>query len=210
MSKLGLRKTIYWLWLVMGLSMLSGCAGVWEQAPGQWNSPMWSLTPPDGWMHLSTVDSDMFSKDGPYLEYILVQSRPLDQAFRYTRQKLSARMLPHEAARLIIDNMRSDRFIHHFRLLSCEPAMVGGYSGFKLTYTYRDQMGVAIQSLYYGVILRDMYFHLRYSAAQRYYFESHLPAFERAMQSLRFVSDPKPMATGSQASQTAVSHNTRG
>jgi hypothetical protein len=210
MSKIGMRKTTRWLGVAAVVLVLCGCAGIWETAPYQMRSPRWSLTPPQGWMHLNTAEADMFSKDGPYLEYILVQSRPIDQGFRFTRRKLNTRMLPHEAARLITTILRSDTHILNFRLLSSEPAMVGGLPGFKLSYIHQDQMGVDIQTVYYGVILGDMFFNLRYAAAQRHYFDSHLPAFDGVVKSLRFVSDSKASASDTHASQRTMPRNDRG
>jgi hypothetical protein len=169
--------------------MLTGCAGPWKTAPDKLGEPQWSITSPEGWMHLSMQESEMLSKDGPYLEYILIQSRPLAQGFRYTKQKLSPGMLPHEAARLITDNMRSDPLIRQFRLVASEPAMVGGYDGFRLTYTYQDPSGVEVKTIYYGVILPDLFFNLRYTATQRHYFDKELPAFNKVLESLRFVSN---------------------
>ena len=210
MPKLNIQKTTYWMGLAVVALMLSGCAGIWEMTPNQLRASQWSLTPPEGWMHLSTVESEMFSKDGPYLEYILVQSRPLDQGFHFTRKKLNAKMLPHEAARLITDNMRSDTHIRQFRLLSNEPAMVGGHPGFKLAYTHQDQMGVEIKTVYYGVVMKDMFFNLRYSAARRHYFDSQLPAFDNVVQSLHFASDLKPSLADAHASQLLIQNKNRG
>lgn len=171
--------------------MLTACAGPWNAAPDQLGEPQWSITSPEGWMHLSTHESEMLSKDGPYLEYILIQSRPLAQGFRFTSQKLSPDMLPHEAAQVIADNMRSDPLIRQLRLLACEPAAVGGHAGFRLTYSYQDPHGVPTKTIYYGVILTDQFFNLRYTAAQRYYFDKELPAFNQVVDSLRFVIDLK-------------------
>ena len=195
MPKIRMRKTRRWLGLAAAVLLLSGCAGIWETAPSRMNAPQWSLTPPEGWMHLCTAESDMFSKNGPYLEYILVQSRQLDQGFRFTRQKLNARMLPNEAARLIINNMRHDRHIQNFRLLSSEPATLGGLPGFKLSYMHQDQMGVTIQTVYYGVIMQGTFFNLRYSAARRHYFDSQLHVFGGVVKSVRFFSDLKSPAS---------------
>ena len=139
-------------------------------------------------MHLSTQESEMLSRDGAYLEYILVQSRPLAQGFRFTHQKVNANMLPHEAAQLIVDNLRSDPLIRKFRLLASEPAVVDGHDAFRLIYSYRDQYDVELKTIYYGVILPDQFFNLRYTAAQRYYFDQELPTFNKAFQSLQLVS----------------------
>lgn len=187
MSAIRLSKK-YWIgaWIAAML-MLVACAGPWKTAPDHLDTPQWSISSPEGWMHLGTSESEMLSKDGPYLEYILIQSKPLEEGFRYTNRKLDPGMLPHEAARLITDNMRRDPFIRHFRLLASEPAQIGGREGFKLTYSYQDQYGVEIKTIYYGVILPGHFFNLRYTAALRHYFDKELSAFMMVFQSLRFA-----------------------
>jgi hypothetical protein len=169
--------------------MLAACAGPWNTAPSRLSDPQWSIAPPEGWMHLRTQGSEMLSKDGPYLEYILVQSRTLSQRFRFTNQKLKADMLPHEAAQVIADNMRSDPLIRQLRLLASEPAIVGGHTGFRIVYSYQDPNNVEIKTIYYGVILPDRFFNLRYTAARRYYFNKELPAFNEVFDSLQFATD---------------------
>lgn len=181
------RKTMIGVWLAAAL-YLTGCAGPWARVPQRLCAPQWSISPPSGWMQLQTSGGEMLSKDGPFLEYILIQSRPLAKGFRHTKQKLSADMLPDEAARIIADNLRSDPLIRQFRLQASEPAMVGGFSGFKLTYSYLDQNGVRIKTVSYGAVLPHMYFNLCYTATQRYYFDQELPAFMKVLDSLRLVS----------------------
>ncbi len=175
------------LWVAAAL-LLAACAGPWKKAPDQLQSPQWSIASPEGWMHLSTQESEMLSKDGAYLEYILIQAKPLAHGFRFTHQKVKANMLPHEAARLIVDNLRTDPLIRKFQLLASEPAVVDGHAAFKLIYSYWDQNDVKLKTIYYGVILPDQFFNLRYTAAQRYYFDQELPAFNKAFQSLQLVS----------------------
>jgi len=182
------RKLVMGIWIAVAL-MLAACASPWQTAPDQLKAPNWVIRSPEGWMHLSTSKSEMLSKDGPYLEYILIQSKSLSQGFRYTNQRIDPGMLPNEAAQLIVDNMRFDPMIRQFRLLADEPVMVDGHAGFKLTYSYRDQNGVVLNTIYYGVVLPNLFINLRYTAAQRYYFEKELPAFDEALQSLRFVSN---------------------
>ena len=198
MSKIASLKTMGWIGLAAAALVLCACAGPWQKAPSRLHTKQWSITPPEGWMHLEMPDSDMLSKDGPYLQYILAQERPLDRGFRFTRQKLNPGMLPHEAARLITDNLRADTHIRRFRLRSIEPATIGGYSGFKLSYTHQDQLGVDIDTVYYGVIVQDRFFNLRYSAAKRHYFDSQLAAFDRVLQSIVFISDNQMIAVQKQ------------
>lgn len=168
--------------------ILAACTSPWQKVPDCLQANNWSVRPPKGWMHMATQDSEMFSKDGPYLEYIFVQSRPLNQGFRFTSKKMKADMLPHEAAQLIVDNMQSDPQIHQFKLLSSEPTFVSNHTGFKLAYTYQDQHGVLIQSVYYGVVLPHVFFNLRYAATQRHYYHQELPAFEKLLRTLRISS----------------------
>ena len=172
----------------LALLMLTACAGGWKTAREGLSRPQWSISTPDGWMHLSMPDSDMLSKNGPYLEYILIQARPLIKPFRFTKQRLSATMLPHEAAEFIVDNLRADPLIRGFRLHSSEPAMIDGHPGFKVTYGYLDKHGVELKTVYYGVVLPDHFFNLRYTAARRCYFDKEQAAFNQVLNSLQLPS----------------------
>jgi hypothetical protein len=171
--------------------MLTACAGPWQPIQKDLTLPQWSIASPEGWMHLSMPESEMLSKNGPNLEYILVQSRPLAKRFRFTRQVLDPGMLSHEAAQLIIDNLGSDPRFRDFQLLASEPAIAANHAGFKLTYTYLDKYGVTMKTIYYGVLLPDRFFNIRYTAAQRHYFEQELPTFKTVLSSLQLSSDSK-------------------
>lgn len=190
MSELNGRQRIAggWAAVILVMMMTTACAGPWKTVPDRLIAPQWSITAPDGWMHLNQPDSEMLSRNGPYLEFIMIQSRPLAKGFRFTKQELKPAMLPHEAAGLIMDNLRSDPYIRGFRVLASEPAMIDGHAGFKLTYNYRDQHGVELKTIYYGALLPDQFFNIRYTAAQRYYFDRELPAFNEVLGSLRLFS----------------------
>ena len=189
-------------WILAGMAlvlfMLTACAGGWQSARGDLSGPQWSISTPDGWMHLSMPDSDMLSKNGPYLEYMLIQARPLAQPFRFTRQRLSTAMLPHEAAELVVDNLRADPLIRGFRFQASEPAVVDGHSGFKLTYGYLDKYGVELKTVYYGVVLPDHFFNLRYTAARRFYFDNEAAAFNQVLDSLQLPSGQPVLSSANQ------------
>ena len=188
MSELKGNRWLAGAWMVAAL-MLTACAGPWQPIRGDLTAPKWSLAAPKGWMHLSMPDSEMLSKNGPYLEYILVQSRPLAKRFRFTKQVLDAGMLPHEAAQLIIDNLSSDPRFQDFQLLGSEPAVAANRDGFKLTYTHVNKFGVTMKTVYYGVLLPDRFFNIRYTAAQRHYFDQELPTFKTVLGSIQLSSD---------------------
>jgi hypothetical protein len=69
-----------------------------------------------------------------------------------------------------------------------EPAMVDGHPGFKLTYGYLDKHGVELKTVYYGVVLPDHFFNLRYTAARRFYFDNEQTAFHQVLDSLHLSS----------------------
>lgn len=181
----GLNRYCMTLGCLLTAALLIGCAGPWAAAPGRLDRTDWQVTPPPGWMHLETANGDMFSQDGPYLSYLLIQARSLTTPFHYTRRILRADMLPHEAARLISDNLALDPHIRGFELLESRPATLAGHAGFVLTYQYLDPHGVRVKTIYYGVILKDRFFNLRYTAASRCYFDKDRPVLTAVIDTLR-------------------------
>lgn len=178
------------IWMA-AVVMLTACAGPWQPIQGDLTTPQWSIAAPQGWMHLSMPESEMLTKNGPYLEYMLIQSRPLEKKFRFTKQVLDPGMLPHEVAQLIVDNLSSDPRFRSFQLLASEPVAAANRTGFKLTYSHLDKYGVAMKTIYYGFLLPDRFFNIRYTAAQRHYFEQGLPAFNTVFSSLQLPCDLK-------------------
>jgi hypothetical protein len=176
---------------VMLIAGLQACASLWQPVQGRIDSSRWSIEAPPGWMRLVAPDFEMLSRDGPYLQYIFIQERSLAQEFKHTGQRFEPDMLPHELARIVIDNLENDKRVKGFKLLENKPVQVGGLSGFKLVYVHRDQQaGADLKTIYYGAKNGDTYFNLRYTAAQRHYYEAGLNAFEQSFQSLRLSSDP--------------------
>jgi hypothetical protein len=168
------------------LILVTGCSATWQPVPQILAGRSWTIDTADGWMRLATPTYEMLSLDGPYLQYVFIQELPLENGLRDSRQKLNEAMLPHEAAEVITDTMLSDQRIRMFKLIRNEPAMVGGKMGFRLVYTYEDDQGVAMKCDYYGVILSKTFFNVRYTAAERYYYEKDVNVFEKMTASLRF------------------------
>jgi hypothetical protein len=165
--------------------LLYACAGPWQKAPALLSASRWTVAVPDGWMRLAIADYEMLSKDGSYLHYILIQERPLEKSFRFTRKKIDSGMLPHEVAETVLDDLLADPQIRNFKVLANTPAEVGGVLGFRLDYIYIDPHGLETQSVYLGALHSGALFNLRYTAARRHYFEKYLADFEMVRQSLR-------------------------
>lgn len=129
----------------------------------------------------------MVSRDGPYLQYILLQERPLDRPFPHTRKYLNPQMLPQEAAQIIIDDLKSDPAVMNLTVIENEPVLVDGHDGFKLLFGYRSRDGLMLKTAYYGVIYGSNFYSLRFTAPQRHYFDKDIHTFESILANFHLV-----------------------
>jgi len=144
---------------------------------------------PDGWWKPEYTDKFLITKDGPFLQYVLIQQRPLNKAFRYTKKKIRNGMLPQEAAGIIVDELASDRYLMNFEVIENTPATVDGYAGFKILFTYKDKKGSQFKTLYYGFVSADSFYNIRFCAAAPQYFEKDIASFDRIVNSFKLVND---------------------
>ena len=129
----------------------------------------------------------MITKDSPFLQYILIQRRPIYRQFKNTKKKLKKEMLPHEVARVIIDEIAADSRVQNFKVTENMPATVCKHDGFKLLFSYKDEKGTSYQTMYYGFIDGDAFYNLRYNAARQYYLEKDIKIFERILYSFKLL-----------------------
>ena len=148
-----------------------------------------SVDIPVGWWKPEYTGKYLLTKDGPYLQYVLIQQRPLTKAFRYTKKKIRPGMLPQEAAGIIIDELASDRYLINFSVIENAPATVDGRAGFRILFTYTDKKKSQFKTLYYGFINADSFYTLRYCAAARHYFDKDIADFDQIINSFKLVSD---------------------
>jgi hypothetical protein len=182
-----MKKTLA---LLISLFLMTGCASVAHQRSLK-NLPdnAFSVEIPEGWWKPNHIDKYIITKDGVFLQYVLIQQRPIDRPYRNTKRKLNKGMLPQEAAGVIIDEIASDRRISNFNVIENAPAIIDGREGFKILFTYKDKKGSTFKTLYYGFISGDSFYNLRYNAAMRHYFEKDIPAFEQILSSFKVVKD---------------------
>jgi hypothetical protein len=147
-----------------------------------------SMNVPPEWMRLDTDHYLLLSKDGPFLQYILVQQFPVERPFQHTARRFRKEMLPQETAEVILDDMASDQAIQNVHLLASEPATLHELQGFRLLFTYENPNGLTYKTLYYGFIKQGTFYSIRYNAAERYYFEKDLGTFQSVLSSLQFAS----------------------
>ena len=94
-------------------------------------------------------------------------------------------MLPQEAAQVIVDEISCDQSVLDFQVKENTPARVNEYEGFRLRFTHKNRDGLTFKTVYYGFLIGDRFYSVRYNAAKRYYFDKDRATFEEVLQSLR-------------------------
>jgi len=182
-------KKEFWLILLLGAAGFMACAhtgGVPQPA-----SYDFTIDIPEGWRKIDNNRYLFLTKENPFLQYVMVQNRPIGMMFRHTKKKIQKEMMPEEAAQIIIDEITSDENILNFSVLSNRPAEIQGHDGFQILFTYNDKEGSRFKTLYYGFIKEDTFFNLRYTAADQIYFQRDVEAFRRMLNSFQVVSAKK-------------------
>ena len=172
--------------LLICLLAMIGCI-IWTSAGSadEHSFTHFSVDLPQGWRQINTNKYLLITKNDPFLQYVLIQRRPIDQAFKHTRKKLKNEMLPHEVAQVIIDEIFSDHHILDFNVIENIPASIDGHEGFKLLFTYKDKKGSSFKTVYYGLIQGDAFYNLRYNAVQKDYFDKDIETFQIILDSFR-------------------------
>ena len=172
--------------LLTCLILFFGCASMAQnKSLGKLPDSNFSIEIPDGWWKPEYIDKYIITKDGPFLQYVLIQQRPIDKPFKHTQKKIRSAMLPQEAAGIIIDELASDRYLANFSVIENAPAVIDGHDAFKILFSYKDKKGAEFKTLYYGFISGDSFYNLRYCAAMPHYFAKDLPTFERIIVSFK-------------------------
>jgi hypothetical protein len=176
-----MMKKFFWLFLIV----IVGCAHGMESGA---RPETYSVNAPKGWRKINTPKYYMITKDGAFLQYALIQERPIDKPFLYTKKKLRPGMLPQEVAGIVVDELSTDRTIINFRLIENTPVSIKGNEGFKLLFIYKDRDGSSFKTKYYGFVRGNLYYNLRYTAARRHYFDKDEETFDKFIQTFRIVT----------------------
>ena len=174
------------------LLFLTACVP-WVPAARLHDSPAhhFSVTLPEKWMKFKTDDYLLVSKDGPFLQYVLIQERDVEQPFGHTSKRLHNGMLAQEAAQVIIDEISCDHGVYDFQVVENRPARINGLDGFKLLFTHKNRDGLLFRTQYYGFLSGLRFYAIRYNAAQRYYFDKDIQTFESILSSFQLTEKQK-------------------
>ena len=114
-------KKILWI----SLLFITACAsGFSSQGSHEGASQHYTVESPEKWEKLNTNKYLIFTREGAFQQYILIQQRPVDKPFKHTKRKFDKGMLPQEAAEVIIDEIISDRALLNLKVIENAPAVV--------------------------------------------------------------------------------------
>lgn len=182
-----LRRIINRLLIIYFLVVLNAICSTPLVGAAEFMSSHFSVDIPQGWRRVNTSKYLMVTKEGPFLQYVLIQRRPIDRQFKHTKKKIKKGMLPHEAAGIIVDEIAADLRVQDFKVVENTPATIYGHDGFKLLFSYKDTKGSSFRTLYYGFIDGKAFYNLRYNAAKRYYLDKDIKTFERILYSFKLL-----------------------
>jgi hypothetical protein len=177
--------------LFVMLLLVAGCAtpSAWVPAEQIYSveSQNYSVELPQGWMRFSKDGYLLLTRDGVLLQNILIERSPIDTELKHTKRKFSKGMLPQEQSEVILDNISSDQAYAHFETLENIPVKIAGLPGFKAVFEYKTMDGLRRKSIYYGFMAGEWFYSIRYTAAQRYYFDKDIKTFEKVLESFRLI-----------------------
>jgi hypothetical protein len=178
---------------LIALLFIIGCIPTppWSKVGGQYfdDSQNFYVELPKGWKKSNKVIYLLLTKDGVLLQNIMITRMDIDAELKYTKKKLKRDMLPQEVAEVIIDDLTSNPNILNFKLIENTPAKISGHQGFRLLFTFRNEEGVKYKSVYYGFIAGGKFYGIRYTAAERYYFDKDIETFEKIVKSFKLLSE---------------------
>jgi len=180
--------------LVTTLLGATGCATApWIPADGAYTSPVdhYTIELPQGWMRWTQGEDSrlLVTRDGVLLQVITVERLRVGQPLKHTNKKLATGMMPHEAAEVLLDNFSSNKDISGVEIKDNRPMTISGKPGFWTVFTYKTKDDLKLKVVYCGVLDGEWFYGIRYSAAQRHYFDKDLKTFEMVLRSFKLKTN---------------------
>jgi hypothetical protein len=147
----------------------------------------YSLTLPLGWVKHTATSNDLFiTRDGPALNYIIVNRQPHDAKLPRTKRETRADMLPHELAALVVAEWKGNEATANLDVLSNTPVSLGGKPAARVHIRYKNERGLPIERVLIGMVDAKGRLFLVYEAPAIVYFQRNLAEFEAMAASVRF------------------------
>ncbi len=227
-----MRRPAIFLSVALLLGGAAGCAPKWKEARGAVTLPPASFqtegaaegsasetesrrvafTVPDGWHWYRRGEDFIATRDGVFLQQILVERLHLDQvdqkvagAFPLAVWSVSAwpvrtakslprrfaeGMRPDDAAEVLLGSRRNDPSVNGLEVRKIVTRTIAGQPAFRTDFEFRlasELIGPSprYRTAYCGFVLGDWFYGISYTAAARYYYDRDLAAFEAFLESVR-------------------------
>lgn len=176
--------------LAFVIVLLASCAAPWSQVGGGYSSPNKDFTVdlPKGWMKANSKDLLFITRDGILLQNIIIKRMAITEELQYSKKKFRLDMLPQEQAELIADDFASNPTLMNFEIMENLPITINGHKGFRLVFTYKNEDGLRVKSVFSGFMIQDWFYQIRYTAAARYYYDKDLPSYEQVIKSFKLYA----------------------
>lgn len=172
------------------LVSLAACAPWTRVDPSSRNETKrddYSLDLPLGWVKRTADTNDIFiTRDGPALNYIVVNRQPHDRKLPRTKRETRADMLPHEVAELAIAEWKSSEATANLQVIANTPIMLGGKPAVRVHIRYKNDRGLPIERVMVALVDAKGRLSIQYEAPAIVYFARGLPDFEAMLASVRF------------------------
>ncbi len=178
-------KRLSTLILLIGSAAVLACAHA--DSTAQSSPSHFEVAIPAGWQKHTTKKFFLIYKKDPLRQYILVQERPLDKPFTYSKKSLTAGMQSQEVATVVIDELKSDKALLNLVVIENEPVMIKENQGCRILFTYGLGDGSKYKTLYLGFIRDASYVSLRLNVSADKDFNRDMQAFNEVVDSIRFL-----------------------
>ncbi len=147
----------------------------------------YTLELPLGWVRHTASANDFFvTRDGPALNYIVVNRQPHDKKLPHTKRETRADMLPHEIAELTLAEWKSAESTANLEVISNAPVMLGGRPAVRVHVRFKNDRGLPIERVMVALVDTKGRLSIQYEAPAIVYFQRGLADFEAMVASVRF------------------------
>lgn len=170
-------------------ALASGCAQ-WvrvESQQTQDRDKSFTVELPAGWVRYTNAPGMFVTRDGPALEAISITRTGVDKAFPKTKKVPEDAILPSELADLQIAEIKVARNAENLRVLENAPAKIGGVTGFRLETELKNERGLPIGAVSYGLIHGKNYYLLTFQAPKLFYYNTYRADFEKTVASFQLA-----------------------
>ena len=176
--------------ILLLIVLIGGCAAkVWVDAGGHYQNEDlgFSAELPQGWMRVRSAPYLLSTRDGLALQNIAIERLDVREPLKNTKKRLQPGMTPMEAAEVALDSLALRPGVNDLEIAEIAPATIDGLDGFRAVCVYKDQSGIKYKTVYCGVISGPWFYAVRYTAAERQYFQKDLDTFESVLSGFRLT-----------------------